>query len=88
MPLKSWPKLKQKVAIIGLGYVGLPLAVAAANSNFLVSGVDADEMKVLGVNNGISTIEDIADLDLKKLVLDGVLTASTDFSVIKEVQIV
>ena len=88
MPLKSWPKLKQKVAIIGLGYVGLPLAVAAANSNFLVSGVDADEMKVLGVNNGISNIEDIADLDLKKLVLDGVLTASTDFSVIKEVQIV
>ena len=88
MPLKSWPKLKQKVAIIGLGYVGLPLAVAAANSNFLVSGVDADEMKVLGVNDGISTIEDIADLDLKKLVLDGVLTASTDFSVIKEVQIV
>jgi len=88
MPLKSWPKLKQKVAIIGLGYVGLPLAVAAANSNFLVSGVDADEMKVLGVNNGISTIEDIADWDLKQLVLDGVLTASTDFSVIKEVQIV
>lgn len=88
MPLKSWPKLKQKVAIIGLGYVGLPLAVAAANSNFLVSGVDANEMKVLGVNNGVSNIEDIADSDLKKLVFDGVLTASTDFSVIKEVQIV
>ena len=88
MPLKSWPKLKQKVAIIGLGYIGLPLAVAAANSNFLVSGVDSDEIKVLGVNNGVSTIEDIADLDLKKLILDRVLTASTDFSVIKEAQIV
>jgi UDP-N-acetyl-D-glucosamine dehydrogenase len=80
--------LKQKIAVIGLGYVGLPLAVAAANSNFLVSGVDTDEVKVLGINNGVSTIEDIADSDLKKLVNNRALIASTDFSIIKEVQIV
>ena len=77
-----------KISIVGLGYVGLPLAVAAASSNFLVSGIDADEVKVLGVNNGVSTIEDIADLDLKQLVNSGALTASADFSVIKDVQIV
>jgi UDP-N-acetyl-D-glucosamine dehydrogenase len=80
--------LKQKIAVIGLGYVGLPLAVAAAKSNFLVSGVDTDEVKVLGINNGVSTIEDIADSDIKKLVNNGDLIASTDFSIIKEVQIV
>ena len=77
-----------KISIVGLGYVGLPLAVAAASSNFLVSGIDADEVKVLGVNNGVSTIEDIADLDLKQLVNSGALTASADFSVMKDVQIV
>ena len=80
--------MKQKMAVVGLGYVGLPLAVAAANSNFLVSGVDADEVKILGINNCVSPIEDIADLDLKKLVDSRALTASTDFSIIKEVQIV
>ena len=80
--------MKQKMAVVGLGYVGLPLAVAAANSNFLVSGVDADEVKILGINSGVSPIEDIADLDLKKLVNSRDLTASTDFSIIKEVQIV
>jgi UDP-N-acetyl-D-glucosamine dehydrogenase len=80
--------MKQKMAVVGLGYVGLPLAVAAANSNFLVSGVDADEVKILGINSGVSSIEDIADLDLKKLVDSRALTASTDFSIIKEVQIV
>jgi UDP-N-acetyl-D-glucosamine dehydrogenase len=80
--------MKQKMAVVGLGYVGLPLAVAAANSNFLVSGVDADEVKILGIKNGVSPIEDIADLDLKKLVNSRALTASTDFSIIKEVQIV
>jgi len=80
--------MKQKIAVIGLGYVGLPLAVATANSNFLVSGVDADEVKILGINSGVSPIEDIADLDLKKLVNSRALTASTDFSVVKDVQIV
>jgi len=80
--------MKQKIAVVGLGYVGLPLAVAASNSNFLVSGVDADEEKILGINSGVSSIEDIADLDLKKLVDSRALTASSDFSIIKEVQIV
>ena len=80
--------MKQKIAVIGLGYVGLPLAVATANSNFLVSGVDADEVKILGINSGVSPIEDIPDLDLKKLVNSRALTASTDFSVVKDVQIV
>ena len=80
--------MKQRMAVVGLGYVGLPLAVAAANSNFLVSGIDADEVKILGINSGASPIEDIADLDLKKLVNSRALTASTDFSAVKDVQIV
>lgn len=80
--------MKNRIAVVGLGYVGLPLAVAAANSNFFVLGLDSDELKVNGINKGITNIEDVADLGLVKLVTQKILTASTDFSEINQVKII
>jgi UDP-N-acetyl-D-glucosamine dehydrogenase len=60
--------LDQPVAIIGLGYVGLPLAIAAAKSGYLVSGVDTNLSKVEDLNNGISVIEDIPDSEIKEAI--------------------
>jgi len=80
--------MKNRIAVVGLGYVGLPLAVAAANSNFFVLGLDSDELKVNGINMGITNIEDVADLGLVKLVTQKILTASTDFSEINQIKII
>ena len=80
--------MKNRIAVVGLGYVGLPLAVAAANSNFFVLGLDSDELKVNGINKGITNIEDVADLGLVKLVTQKILTASTDFSEINQIKII
>ena len=52
--------MKDSVSVVGLGYVGLPLAVAAAKSGYKVTGIDLDEIKVSEINKGISQIEDIA----------------------------
>ena len=59
--------MKKLVSIIGLGYVGLPLAVAAANAGFKVIGVDLDEVKVSDINKGKSQIEDINNDELARL---------------------
>lgn len=68
------------VGIIGLGYVGLPLAVETAKAGFKTIGFDVDKEKVDSVNKGLNYIGDIADSDLKMLVNDGMLSATTDFS--------
>src|SRR3954467_11164746 len=65
-----------KVGIVGLGYVGLPLAVAFAEAGHDVVGLDSDRRKVEGVNAGRSDIEDIADATLAPL--GGLLRASGD----------
>ncbi len=69
-----------KVGIIGLGYVGLPLAVAFGEAGFHVIGVDLDERKVNSINQGISYIQDISTEQVSSLVKAGKLVASTDFS--------
>ncbi len=74
-----------RVSIIGLGYVGLPLAVEFAKAGFPVVGIDIDSWKVESINNGRSYIPDISDGDLKIAREKGGLTATTDFSVIKDV---
>jgi len=58
------------VAVIGLGYVGLPLAVAFAKAGFPVIGIDVDEKKVAAVNRGESYIRDVASEELAKLIAD------------------
>ncbi|AUD64574.1 UDP-N-acetyl-D-glucosamine dehydrogenase [Tenericutes bacterium MZ-XQ] len=76
-------KLKDKTAIlgvIGLGYVGLPLAVEKAKAGYTTIGFDIQEDKILKVNSGINYIGDVINEDLKKIVDNGKLRATTDFS--------
>ena len=67
-----------RVAVLGLGYVGLPLAVAFAEAGFHVIGIDIDEKKVRLMNRGISYIEDIPGDRLQPLVDSGTLCATSD----------
>ncbi|MDB5056011.1 MAG: UDP-glucose:GDP-mannose dehydrogenase [Bacilli bacterium] len=60
---------KSKIAIIGLGYVGLPLAVQFIYSGFQVMGIDKDEFKIKSVQEGHSYINDLTDSALRKYVL-------------------
>ncbi len=72
------------VAVIGLGYVGLPLAVEFAQAGFFVTGIDVDEKKVVSVNEGVSHIADVDSEDLQPLVETGHLRATTDFGVLED----
>ena len=67
---------KYDVAVIGLGYVGLPLAIQAASSNLKVYGYDIDENKISNYNLGKSTIEDISDKELKASLEKGLFLSS------------
>ncbi len=68
------------VGIVGLGYVGLPLAVEFAAAGFTVTGIDIDAKKIAALNRGESYIQDIPTSVLAPLVKAGKLTATTDFS--------
>ena len=67
---------KYDVAVIGLGYVGLPLAIQATSSNLKVYGYDIDENKISNYNLGKSTIEDISDKELKASLEKGLFLSS------------
>src|SRR5438105_10031665 len=77
-----------KIAIIGLGYVGLPLAIRFARSCVKVLGIDVDPQKVELLNNGQSYIKHIEASAIAELVGSGKFSASTDFSLVKEVEAV
>jgi UDP-N-acetyl-D-glucosamine dehydrogenase len=82
-------KTKQaQVGILGLGYVGLPLAVVFAEAGFHVTGIDPDSRKVDCLNQGISYIPDVKTGAVEKLVKAGYLTATSDFSVLKDMDAV
>ncbi|MCI8375920.1 MAG: nucleotide sugar dehydrogenase [Lachnospiraceae bacterium] len=84
-------KIRKKeisVGVVGLGYVGLPLAVEKAKAGFKTIGFDVQEEKVKLVNEGHNYIGDVVDSDLKKLVEAGMLTATTDFSFVKDVDFI
>ena len=74
--------------VVGLGYVGLPLAVEKAKAGFKTIGFDIQKQKVEMVNKGHNYIGDVVDSDLKKLVEDGSLSATTDFSFVKDVDFI
>ena len=57
--------MKEKIAVIGLGYVGLPLALAAANANYSVVGVESNSTKVESINRGLSPVDDITNGELE-----------------------
>lgn len=69
-----------KLGVIGLGYVGLPLAVEKAKAGYKTIGFDIQEKKVNLVNKGENYIGDVVNEDLAELVSTGMLTATTDFS--------
>lgn len=71
---------KARVAVIGLGYVGLPLAMEIARAGFHVSGIDIDEKKVSGIKKGISPVLDVPDKELRTAMEKGLFEATTDFS--------
>ena len=68
------------VGIIGLGYVGLPLAVSFAKKDIKVLGIEKSEKKVSSVNEGQNYIQDIDDEVLKSCVREGKLSATSDES--------
>ena len=73
-----------KVGIIGLGYVGLPLAVTFARKEIHVLGFEKSEKKAQSVNDGHNYIGDIDDTELARVVQEGLLSATTDFTRIGE----
>jgi len=76
-----------KIGIIGLGYVGLPLAVEFARRGFSVIGIDLDREKVKKVNSGKSYTEDVESKSLKSLVSKGKITATSNYDRVKECDI-
>lgn len=77
-----------KVAVIGLGYVGLPLAVEKAKAGFKVVGIDRNPERVAMVNQGENYIPDILGSDLATVVGEGKLHATQDFSMISDVDVI
>jgi UDP-N-acetyl-D-glucosamine dehydrogenase len=73
-----------RVGVIGLGYVGLPLAVEFARAGFATTGIDLDTRKVNAVNDGTSYIPDVASEEVARLVADKRLRATTDFAAVAE----
>ena len=86
--LNKIDKREITVGVVGLGYVGLPLAVEKAKAGFKTIGFDVQEEKVNLVNEGHNYIGDVVDSDLKKLVESGMLSATTDFSFVKDVDFI
>ncbi len=77
-----------KVGVIGLGYVGLPLAVEKGKVGFEVIGFDRNAKRVAQVNAGDNYIKDVKDDDLKTLAGNGKLVATDDFARLKEVDVI
>ena len=73
-----------RVGIAGLGYVGLPLAAEFARAGFSVTGIDIDSHKVDSLNRGDSYVKDVSPAVLKPLVKNRSLRATTDFSVVRD----
>ena len=77
-----------KIAVVGLGYVGLPLAIQFARADVTVLGLDIDEAKVDSINQARSYIKHISSEDIKEVVKRDRLRASTDFNRVREVEAV
>lgn len=86
--LKKIENKELTVGVVGLGYVGLPLAVEKAKAGFKTIGFDVQKEKVELVNKGHNYIGDVVDDDLKQIVEKGMLKATTDFSFVKDVDFI
>jgi len=76
------------LAIIGQGYVGLPLAMAAVNAGWTVIGVDSFADKVERINNGSSPVEDISDAQLQDALTKGFYRATCDFTSVSQASVI
>ena len=84
-------KIKSKkalVGVVGLGYVGLPMAVAVARKGYEVIGIDVSDYAVEHVNKGKNYIGDVDDEELKQLVEKQVLSATKDYTALKEADVI
>mgnify|MGYP006280711369 CR=1 FL=1 len=91
MKNELFQKLKSreaKVAVIGMGYVGLPLAVVLAEAGFRVTGIDVDPEKIETLNAGESYIQDILTERLKPLVKSGKIQGTTDYNTLEDIDAV
>lgn len=86
--LEKFTNRTAKVGVIGLGYVGLPLAVETAKAGYQVIGIEVDETKVNRVNQGINYIGDVKDEELSTFVKNGKLRATLDYSELQNVDVV
>jgi len=77
-----------KIGIIGLGYVGLPLAVEFADNGFTVYGIDVNQNRIDQLNTGDNYISDISDEKLQQLVNSGKIIGTTDFSILNSIDAV
>ena len=84
MLLKKIKDRTARVAVLGLGYVGLPLVVAFAEAGFNVLGIDVDRRKIDTINAGKSHIPDIPSEKVEQLVKAGQIQASSDFSLLAQ----
>ena len=75
---------RARTGVVGLGYVGLPLAVELAKAGFHATGIDLDARKVQSINDGRSYIPDVPTADVQALHGKGLLDATTDFAVVKD----
>jgi UDP-N-acetyl-D-glucosamine dehydrogenase len=76
------------VTVVGLGYVGLPLAVALAAQGLSVIGIDVDETKVAQIAAGQSYVADVPSESVSPLVADGHLTATTDYASLRHADVI
>jgi UDP-N-acetyl-D-glucosamine dehydrogenase len=83
--LEKIERREATVSVIGLGYVGLPLAVEFAKEGYRVVGIDLDKEKIRLLNSGVSYIPDISTEEVKPLVEKGLLCATDDYSAIRDV---
>lgn len=81
-------KKQAVVGVVGLGYVGLPLAVEKAKAGFKVIGFDVQQSRVDQVNNAQNYIGDVVNEDLEEIIKSGMLEATTDYGRITEVDAV
>lgn len=77
-----------RVSVIGQGYVGLPLSLAASKSGYQVVGIDSDKKKVLAIKSGESMIEDVTSIELDECLKTGNYQITSDFNVISQSSIV
>jgi UDP-N-acetyl-D-glucosamine dehydrogenase len=72
------------IGILGMGYVGLPLTTAFGEAGFKIIGIDPDSRKIDSINKGKSYIQDVSDKQIDQLVKKGKLSATTDFSALRQ----